>query len=91
MEKWMNVVLDLNGLLCVTEDWKSKGPGKVYNPLSEPNLATIGAKVGPKAITVRRECFTFLRELLKIAFVSVWSSIKRFTKKFIENLRGANV
>ena len=30
-EKWMNVVLDLNGLLCVTENWKSKGPGKVYN------------------------------------------------------------
>ena len=30
MEKWMNVVLDLNGLLCVTEDWKSKGPGKIF-------------------------------------------------------------
>ena len=30
MEKWMNVVLDLNGLLCVTEDWKSEGPGKIY-------------------------------------------------------------
>ena len=29
-EKWMNVVLDLNGLLCVTEDWKSEGPGKIY-------------------------------------------------------------
>ena len=73
----MNIVLDLNGLLCVTEDWKSKGPGKVYNPLSEPPFVRIGAKVGPKAITVRCKCFTFLRELLKIAFVSVWSSIKR--------------
>ena len=30
-EKWMNVILDLNGLLCVTEDSKSKGPGKEYN------------------------------------------------------------
>ena len=29
-EKWMNDVLDLNGLLCVTEDWKSEGPGKIY-------------------------------------------------------------
>ena len=31
MEKWMNVVMDLNGLLCVTEDSKSEGPGKEYN------------------------------------------------------------
>ena len=30
-EKWMNVVLDLNGLLCVIEDSKSKGPGKECN------------------------------------------------------------
>ena len=29
-EKWMNVVLDLNGLLCVTEDWKSKGLGEIF-------------------------------------------------------------
>ena len=87
----MNVVLDLNGFLSVTEDWKSKGPGKVYNPLSEPHLATIGAKVGPKAVTIRHKCFTFLRELLKIAFVSIWSSIRRFLEKFRENLCGADV
>ena len=87
----MKVVLDGNGILCVTKDWKSKGPGKVYNPLSEPHLATIGAKVGPKAVTVRPYCSTFLRELEKIAFVSVWSSIKRFIEKFIENLCGADV
>ena len=31
MEKWMNVVLDLIGLLCVTEDLKSKGLGKDCN------------------------------------------------------------
>ena len=31
MEKWMNLVLDLNGLLCVIEDSKSKGPGKDCN------------------------------------------------------------
>ena len=30
-EMWMNVVLDLNGLLYVTEDSKSKGPSKEYN------------------------------------------------------------
>ena len=30
-EKWMNVVLDLNGLLCVIEDLKSKDLGKECN------------------------------------------------------------
>ena len=87
----MNVVLYLNGILCVTEDWKSKGSGNVYNPLSEPHLATISAKVGPKVATVRPNCFAFLRELEKIAFVTIWSSMKRFIEKFIENLCGVDV
>ena len=55
-----------------------KGAWQSIQPLSEPHFVTIGAKVGPKAVTVRHECFIFLRELLKIAFVSIWSSIKRF-------------
>ena len=82
----MNIILDLNGFLCVTEDWKSNGRGNVYNPLSELHSPAIGAKVGPKAVTVRPNCSAFLRELGKIAFVSVWSSKKRFIEKFIESL-----
>ena len=38
-EKWMNVVLDLNGLLYVTEDSKSKGPGKEFNHCSSHVLS----------------------------------------------------
>ena len=46
-EKWMNVVLDLNGLLCV------KGPWQRMQPLPKLRFVTFGAKVGPKAVTVR--------------------------------------
>ena len=77
--KWLNVVLDLNGILCVTEDWKSKWLGQVYNKKSEPHSATVAAIVGPKAVYVRPDCSTFLKELGKIAFVSVWSSMKKST------------
>ena len=72
MEKSVNVVLDLNGLLCVTKDSKSVGPGKKYNHCPSHVLLqlTNGAKVGPKAVSVRRKCFIFVRELPKSAFVS---------------------
>ena len=53
-----------------------KGHWQNLHPLPEPHFVSIGAKVGPKVVTVRRKCFIFLRELVKIAFVSVWSSMK---------------
>ena len=68
-----------------------KGAWQSIQPLSEPGFVTFGAKVDPKAVTVRRKCFIFLRELLKIAFVCIWSSIKRIIEKFMENLCGVDV
>ena len=53
-----------------------RGPWQNINPLPEPHFVTIGAKVVPKVVTVKGKCFIFLRELVKIAFVSVWSSMK---------------
>ena len=79
VEKWMNVVLDLNGILCVCEDWKSKGSNKQFNHASEPHSATVAAIVGPKAVYVRPYCSEFLKELEKIAHISVWSSMKKST------------
>ena len=78
-EKWINVILDLNGVLCVAEEWKSKGSIKKFNHQSEPHSATIPSIVGPKAVYVRPGCLAFLVELQKIAFVSVWSSMKKTT------------
>ena len=78
-EKWINVILDLNGVLCVAEEWKSKGSIKQFNHQSEPHSATILAIVGPKAMYVWPGCSAFLVELQKIAFILVWSSMKKTT------------
>ena len=69
-------MLDLNGILCVCEDWKSNRSTKQYNNSSAPHLATIGAIVGMKAVYIRPNCLSFLEELGKIATISVWSSMK---------------
>lgn len=76
VDKWLNVVLDLNGILCVCEDWKSNRSTKQYSNSSMPHSATIGAIVGMKAVYVRPNCLNFLAELGKIARISVWSSMK---------------
>ena len=69
-------MLDLNGILCVCEDWKSYRSTKQYNNSSAPHSATIGAIVGMKAVYVHPNCLSFLEELGKIASISVWSSMK---------------
>ena len=79
VKKWLNVILDLNGILCVCEDRKSKGLIKQFNHALEPHSATIAAVVGPKVVLVRPHCSEFLRELEKIAHISVWSSMKKST------------
>ena len=48
-----------------------RGPWQKVQPLLEPRFVTNGAKVGPKAVSVRCKCFIFVSELLKSAFVSV--------------------
>nr|PNR52963.1 hypothetical protein PHYPA_009338 [Physcomitrium patens] len=76
VDKWLNVVLDLNGILCVCEDWKSNRSTKQYSNSLAPHSATIGAIVAMKAVYVRPNCLNFLAELGKIARISVWSSMK---------------
>ena len=79
-EKWINVVLDLNGILCVCKDWKSKGLShKKLRHFLQPHSVTEPALVGPKALWVRPNCSNFLTELGCFAIVSVWSSMKKST------------
>ena len=79
-EKWINVVLDLNGILCVCEDWKSKGLShKKLRHFSQPHSATEPALVGPKVVWVRPNCSHFLVELGRFAIVSMWNSMKKST------------
>lgn len=55
------------------------GSPRKFSNSSEPHSAIVGAIVGPKAVYVRSDCSTFLFELGKIAFISVWSSMKKST------------
>ena len=84
-EKWLNIVLDLNGILCVCEDAKSNGFSRNIAGAKQPHSATIPALVGPKLVFVRPQCKQFLHELDQIAFVSVWSSMKKSTVQEVCN------
>ncbi|KAG0594345.1 hypothetical protein M758_UG069000 [Ceratodon purpureus] len=78
---WLNVVLDLNGILCSsTPNW----PGKsfVSHDLSI-HSASKPAAVGPKLVCVRPNCADFLRRLSAFATITVWSSMKTSTTKMI--------
>ncbi|KAG0596240.1 hypothetical protein M758_UG236000 [Ceratodon purpureus] len=78
---WLNVVLDLNGILCSsTPNW----PGKsfVSHDLSI-HSASKPAVVGPKLVCVRPNCADFLRRLSAFATITVWSSMKTSTTKMI--------
>ena len=78
-EKWLNVVLDLNGVLCVCEDKRYHTKDQRFVKPEEviPNLESF--TVGVKKVVIRPFCPRVLRELSKIANLSVWSSMKRST------------
>ena len=81
--RWLNLILDLNRILCLCEDWRSTSKYMFFNEYSQPHLAVVPLVVGPKAVYVRPHCLTFLQDLDKIAFISVWSSMKKSTTEAI--------
>jgi hypothetical protein len=86
-KKWLNVVLDLNGILCTTTDLKSKGYYSQIGEASQAHSATAPAVVGTKEVYVRPNCSQFLSELAKIAYVSVWSSMAMHnTERVVKHL-----
>ena len=83
--RWLNVILDLNGILCVSKERRFLPKDQVYNLVSNAHSSVLPAAVGPKAVFVRPHCLDFLRELNLIANVSVWSSMALTTTKSICN------
>ena len=79
-DKWLNVILDLNGVLCVCEDKRSLPIKREFSAVSPMLVATT---IGMKRIVIRPHLKEFLRDLLSFAFVSVWSSMKSSTTKLI--------
>ena len=71
--RWLNVVLDLNGILCeCVPAWKGKGFRNRDFRVHSPTLPT---EVGKKLVWVRPGCSDFLSQLSSIATITVWSSM----------------
>ena len=79
--KWLNVVLDLSGILCVYEEKRFLPSDQQYINCKGPHSTTVPTIVGPKAVFVCPSCLRFLWELSKFAVISVWSTMKLNTVK----------
>lgn len=69
--KWLNVILDLNGILCVSKERRFLPKGQVYNLVSNVHSSVLPVVVDLKAVFVRPQCLDFLRNLNFITNVSV--------------------
>lgn len=82
--RWLNVVLDLNGILCECKEARfTTPPITVWNRESDPFSSSVPSMIGPKAVYVRPHCEEFLSSLNEFADITVWSSMKVSTTKQI--------
>ena len=73
----LNVVLDLNGILCsCVPAWVAKGR---RNTDLSVHSSTLGTIVGSKLVWMRPGCSEFLTELSKFANVTIWTSMMTAT------------
>lgn len=80
-KKWLNIVLDLNGILCQCVD-KSQLPkfGQTNTVSSHIFSASVPTRIGPKCVYTRPRLQEFLAELFDIAdHVLIWSSMRKNT------------
>lgn len=83
IQPWLNIVFDLNGILCVCEEFRLRPIGQDFTASTLPHSSTVPAKVGPKLVYVRPGCHIFLEAVSKFATVSVWSSMRANTARDI--------
>lgn len=78
---WLNVVIDLNGILCTcSPKWEAKG---CRNRNFHVHSATLPTEVGTKLVWVRPGCKDFLFQLSTFATITVWSSMMTSTTRAI--------
>ena len=80
VSRWLNVVLDLNGILCVCEEYRFLSKIQLWNLESNLHSSSILVKIGPKAVYVRPLCSTFLRAVSDFADITIWSSMRKPTR-----------
>jgi hypothetical protein len=60
--KWLNVVLDLNGILCICQEKRLMPRGQTYVDNSRPYFGTILYLIGPKVVFICPSCQRLLRK-----------------------------
>jgi NLI interacting factor-like phosphatase len=89
--RWLNIVFDLNGILCACEEFRFKDRNLQFNADTAPHSSTVPAHVGPKLVWVRPGCKAFLEALSKFATISIWSSMKVSTTRVITEYLFKNI
>jgi len=91
LPRWLNIVFDLNGILCACEEFRLRDPKLLFNNDRATHSSTVPALVGPKLVWVRPGCNVFLEALSKFATISIWSSMKLGTTSAIAHYLFRNV
>ena len=75
ISRWLNVVVDLNGILCVCAEYKFLPKMTIWNLEIALQSFSILARIDPKAISVRPSCFRFLSVLSNFANITILNSM----------------
>ena len=70
VSRWLNVVLDLNEILCVCEEYRFLPKIQVWNLESNPH-SSVPAKIGPKPVYVHPSCSTFFKAVSDFADITI--------------------
>ena len=89
--RWLNIVFDLNGILCACAEFRFSDPKLLFNNDRAAHSSTVPARVGPKLVWVRPGCNAFLEAVSKFATISIWSSMKLGTTSTIAHYLFRNV
>ena len=80
---WLNVVLNLNGILCICQETRHMPKDQAYMDGSRPHSSTISYLVGTKVVYVRSFYERLFRELGNVVDITIWNSMKVATIKSI--------
>jgi hypothetical protein len=86
-EKWLNVILDLHGVLCVSEDLLYDVKTKTIIKRDERQPKCQDFTIGFRRVTLRPFWKEFLIGLSTVATVSIWSSLEwSYSQKIVDCL-----
>ena len=84
--KWLNIVLDLNGVLCqCVERSAAIRRGRTYLPEQHIYSSKVPTLIGTKGVYCRPRVREFLDCVSDFARIVIWSSMKRSTTSMIAN------